>query len=834
MGRAAPAWLLRAAVLAAVYVVVAKLGLRYASIGQSISPVWPPTGVALAGLVILGPRYWPTIFLGAFVANVTTPIPLGAALGIACGNTAEAALGAYLLRGHAPGAAAFVLDNLDSVRRLVVVAAPLAAVASATTGVTSLVASHALSGQPFGPALLTWWAGDYVGALVVTPVLLAWQHRASAPLDGREALEILIVMGATLVAAGFVLGGLVPPAFLRPSDYPYLLFPFVIAAALRFGPRGASATTLAVAGVAVGYAVRGGGPFVMQTVPSTDASLLLYIAILAVTGLTLGAVAVQHQRAQSALQDANENLRAAVHASPLAIYAVDRDAIVRAWNPAAETLYGWRADEVIGRSLPIVASDATDYGRLRERVLRGEVIRGAEITRRKKDGSPLTVSLSIGPLHDTAGRVTGMLSVAADLTEVRQLEVQYRQAQKMEVVGRLAGGIAHDFNNLLTAILGTTTLLMESLDPGSPASLDAAEIVKTARRAAGLTQQLLAFSRRQMLAPRVLDVNALVANLEVMLRRLIGADVALHTRLAPEPAVVRADPGQLEQAIVNLVVNARDAMPSGGTVTVETATVELDPSYVEMHAPAQPGSYVRLGVSDTGVGMDAATRAHLFEPFFTTKEPGRGTGLGLATVYGIVKQSGGYIWAYSEPGHGTTFKIYLPHVGAAPDTLAAGGAATPASALRGSETILVVEDEENVRRYTQRALEGLGYTVLTAANGPEALRLAAAHARPIHLLLADVVMPGMNGREVGRHLSARRPEMRVLYMSGYAADVVLQQGLLEPALVILQKPFTPDLLALKVREVLDASSMAGPPARQPTQTVSGTGRSLPLRDAPPE
>ncbi len=456
------------------------------------------------------------------------------------------------------------------------------------------------------------------------------------------------------------------------------------------------------------------------------------------------------------------------------------------------------------------------------------------MTRRKKDGSPLTVSLSVGPLHDSAGRVTGLLSVAADLTEVRQLEMQYRQAQKMEVVGRLAGGIAHDFNNLLTAILGTTTLLMESLDPGSPASLDAAEIAKTARRAAGLTQQLLAFSRRQMLTPRVLDVNALVLNLEVMLRRLIGADVALHTRLAPAPAVVRADPGQLEQAIVNLVVNARDAMPSGGTVTVETATVELDPSYVEMHAPAQPGSYVRLGVSDTGVGMDAATRAHLFEPFFTTKEPGRGTGLGLATVYGIVKQSGGYIWAYSEPGHGTTFKIYLPHVGAPPEALEAGGAATPASALRGSETILVVEDEENVRRYTRRALEGLGYTVLVASDGPEALRLAAAHARPIHLLLADVVMPGMNGREVARHLSARRPEMRVLYMSGYAADVVLQQGLLEPTLAILQKPFTPDVLALKVREVLAAGPTGGPPAPQPTRTAPGIGRTLPLPDAPAE
>jgi PAS domain S-box-containing protein len=474
---------------------------------------------------------------------------------------------------------------------------------------------------------------------------------------------------------------------------------------------------------------------------------------------------------------------------------------VLTWNRAAEALYGWRAEEIIGRPLPTIGQDVEDHGRLRDRVLRGEALRGVEVTRRRKDGTSVNVSLSVAPLHDAAGQVTGILSIAADVTELRQLEGQYRQAQKMEAVGRLAGGIAHDFNNLLTAIIGTTSLVLEDLGLESRARLDIQEIEKAAKRAAGLTRQLLIFSRQQVLEPRALDLNALVANLEKMLYRLIGEDVELVTKPAAALGAVRADPGQIEQAIVNLVVNARDAMPQGGRLTIETAEVELDRGYVAGHVPTQPGPYVLLAISDTGVGMDGATKARLFEPFFTTKEPGRGTGLGLATVYGIVKQSGGYVWAYSEPGHGTTFKIYLPRVAETPEAPeATTGTPTPA---RGSETVLVVEDQEEVRKLTRRVLQARGYTVLTARDGAEALEIIDQQATRIHLMVTDVVMPGMNGRDLAQLACARRNDLKVLYVSGYTGEAVLQHRLLEPGVAFLQKPFTPDVLARKTREVLD-------------------------------
>ncbi len=468
---------------------------------------------------------------------------------------------------------------------------------------------------------------------------------------------------------------------------------------------------------------------------------------------------------------------------------------------------------MVGRPLPTIADDA-EHHRLRERVLRGDALKGLEVTRRKKDGTPVTLSLSVAPLHDADGQVTGMLTIAADLTELRQLEVQYRQAQKMEAVGRLAGGVAHDFNNLLTAILGTTSLLLEDLGPDAPARLDVQEIEKAGKRAAVLTRQLLAFSRQQILDPHVVDVNALVVNLERMLHRLIGEHIELKTSLAPGLGAVRADPGQLEQAIVNLVVNARDAMPQGGLLTIETANTDLDSSYAETHVPAQPGAYVRLAITDTGTGMDAATRAHLFEPFFTTKPPGKGTGLGLATVYGIVKQSGGYIWAYSELGHGTTFKIYLPRVAAAAEPREPSSGVAQSS--RGSETVLVVEDQAEVRTLARRALERRGYAVLEAWNGQEALGIAERHPSPIHLLVTDVVMPGMNGRELGAHVARQRPDMKVLYVSGYPDESVVRDGLVEPGLAFLQKPFTQGTLARKVREVLDTL----PPAGRDASTIA--------------
>src|SRR5438034_1126981 len=801
-------WSARALALAAAYFVVAKIGLRYATIGPSISPVWPPTGLAVAALVLVGPGYWPAILLGAFLANATTSIPVLAAAGLACGNTTEAILAAYLLRSRAGQHLA--LDDLLGVRTLVGVAAPVGALASATIGVTTLWLAHAVPEAGVWSALSLWWAGDYLGALVVAPVFFTWltwltwltrAGPAGGRIDRRTALELSLLVGGAALATMAVFGGLLPASPLAPAQYAYLLFPFVTGAALWFGPRGASLLTMTVATLAVGYTVQGGGPFVMQTVPSTDTALMLYIGILAITGLSLGPATTRHERAERALREANEHLAAVIQSSPLAIYTLDPASTVLSWNRAAEALYGWQAKEVIGRPLPTIGQDLEDHARLRDRVLRGEALRGVEVTRRRKDGTLVNISLSVAPLHDAAGQVTGMLSLAADVTEMRQLEVQYRQAQKMEAVGRLAGGIAHDFNNLLTAIIGTTALVLEDLGLESRARLDIQEIEKAAKRAAGLTRQLLIFSRQQVLEPRALDLNALVGNLEKMLHRLIGEDVELRTKPAAGLGAVRADPGQLEQAIVNLVVNARDAMPKGGRLTIETADIELDRRYVAAHVPTQPGPYVLLAISDTGVGRDGATTARLFEPFFTTKEPGRGTGLGLATVYGIVKQSGGDIWAYSELGHGTTFKIYLPRVAEAPAAPESTTGHPPTA--RGSETVLVVEDQEEVRQLTKRVLEARGYAVLAARNGAEALEIVARHPTRIHLMITDVVMPGMNGRELAELACARRSDLKVLYVSGYTGEAVLQHRLLEPGVAFLQKPFTPDVLARKTREVLD-------------------------------
>jgi two-component system cell cycle sensor histidine kinase/response regulator CckA len=389
---------------------------------------------------------------------------------------------------------------------------------------------------------------------------------------------------------------------------------------------------------------------------------------------------------------------------------------------------------------------------------------------------------------------------------LRQSEERLRQAQKMEAVGRLAGGVAHDFNNLLTVIISYSDLLLEDLGSDDPKRDDVGQIRKAAEGAAALTRQLLAFSRQQVLQPKALDLKATVAGTEKLLNRLIGEDIRLITFLAPDLGVVKADPGQIEQIIINLAVNARDAMPTGGRLTIEAANVDMGEAYVRGHAPATPGRYVMLALSDTGIGMDEQTKARIFEPFFTTKEPGKGTGLGLATVYGIVKQSGGFIWVYSEPGHGTSFKVYLPRV----DEPAEPAAAPTATAepARGTETVLVVEDAASVRMVTRQVLERYGYTVLEAPNGDTALRLAAKHHGPIHLLLTDVVMPGLSGRQLAEQLAQLRPDMKLLYASGYADHAIVHHGILEPGIAYLEKPFTPETLGRRVRQLLDSSPAA--------------------------
>jgi len=516
------------------------------------------------------------------------------------------------------------------------------------------------------------------------------------------------------------------------------------------------------------------------------------------------AMAIERKRTEEQLHESERKYRLLFETNPEPMFVYDFETLrIMAVNEAAITRYGYSESEFLALTIRDIRS-VEEQARLEQELARrtdeGAVRTG--VRHRAKDGRLFEVDLVARPL-EFAGR-RARLVLARDVTAQRHLEHQLRQSQKMEAVGQLAGGIAHDFNNLLTAILGSTQLLLHATPPGDARREDVEEIRNAGLRAAELTRQLLAFSRRQVLAPKVLELNAVVANMDKMLRRLIGDDVELATALHAEAGAVNADPGQLEQVLLNLVVNARDAMPGGGRVLIETTRMTLRDELVERRHRLPPGDYVCLAVADSGLGMDEATQAHLFEPFFTTKEVGKGTGLGLATVYGIVKQSGGYIWVYSEPGRGTTVKVYLPRVrGAAEPPLPA----PELPPLRGGkETVLLVEDAAPVRTLARRSLEARGYRVLDAADGPSALELSARHAGEIDVLVTDVVMPGMSGRELAERLAPTRPRMKVLYTSGYTDDAMVRQGVLNAGVAFLQKPFVPDTLARKVRDVLDGVS----------------------------
>lgn len=498
-------------------------------------------------------------------------------------------------------------------------------------------------------------------------------------------------------------------------------------------------------------------------------------------------------------------LQLQIERMPLAYLLNGPDFRFLGWNAAAERMFGFTEEEILGKhpfEVIVPPQSQSVVTEIFQRLKKGEMNAHGSCENVTKQGRNIICEWHNTPLLDESGTFYGVLSLAQDVTERKELEDQFRQAQKMDAVGRLAGGVAHDFNNLLTVINGFGELVIGALPKDDPSRNLVEEIAKAGERAAGLTRQLLAFSRQTVLEPKVLDPNTLVRNLEKMLRRLIGEDIDLRTSLASDAGHVKADPGQLEQAIVNLCVNARDAMPQGGKLTIETRNIELDKIYAAKHPDVRPGHYVLLAVTDTGCGMDAATKARVFEPFFTTKESGKGTGLGLAMVFGFVKQSGGHVAVYSELGQGTTFKLYLPWIRS---TVTSAKSGTLAAVLpRGTETILLVEDEDAVRALGRYALQMCGYTLLEADAGRAAVQVAESHTGAIHLLVTDVVMPGgMGGRQVAEAVTARRPGTRVLYTSGYTDDAVVRHGVLEEGTHFLQKPFTPIALARKVREILD-------------------------------
>ena len=501
------------------------------------------------------------------------------------------------------------------------------------------------------------------------------------------------------------------------------------------------------------------------------------------------------------MQAAHRRLEELVAGAPLAIMVLDNDDNVLMWNSAAEEMFQWKALEVIGRPLPLVPEEeAETFASLRTRERAGESIRSLAARRLRKDGTLLDVQISTAPLRDRDDDVVGVIGMIADVSEQRRLEAQLRAAQKMEAVGLLAGGVAHDFNNLLTAIKGFASLLEMTIEPADESHEFVDEIVKAADRAAGLTAQLLAFSRRQLLRPEHIDLNARVRDLERMLALLVSEGGELVFHLDPALGLVHADPGQVEQIVLNLAVNARDAIAGrrGGRITIATSNVTLRDEFALWRVAPEPGDYVRLDVTDNGVGMDAATQARIFDPFFTTKAVGQGTGLGLATVYGIVKQSRGYVWVQSAPGDGSTFSVYLPRALDAAPTVE-----EESPGVSRGDVVLLVEDEDGVRRVVRRALELHGYRVIEAADGASAVELARC-TPSIGLLLTDVMMPGMLGPAVAAALHEIVPGLPVLYMSGHAEEVA-REGLLDPAIPFLAKPFAPSSLADKVREVLDAA-----------------------------
>ena len=809
------------ALLAAIYVVAGKLGLALALLNPSATAVWPPTGITLAAVLLFGPRVWPAIFLGAFITNEITAGTVGTSLLIAGGNTLEALIGGALVNRFARGRAVF--DAADSTLRFVVLAGLMSTAVSATIGVTTLWLFGLSTGSAYIPTWLTWWLGDAAGAVVVAPVLLLWHRDPHARWQAGRWIELLALSGAVLAAAWVV---------FAQSAYPiaFLCLPIVAWAAVRFGQREAATATFILSAVAIWQSVHGRGTFGGHTVNEVLLLLQSFMVVTSIVGLTLGASTTGRRIAEHQLQRANDELEARVRARSQELQSAHDELLATearlkeaqtlahvgswAWNVAdgsewwSEELYqicGIEPESFTPSYRAFMAMVPAD-----ERPAVDAIVHKAfsdhqpfQFEHRivRPDGSVRVLNSHGRVVVDHGGRVVRMSGASQDMTERKRLEDQLRQSQKLEAVGLLAGGIAHDFNNLLTAIGGYTAVVLKTFDEGDARHDDLMEVSKAAERAAALTRRLLAVSRRQVLQPTVLDVNGMVTNVQKLLQRTIPENIEIQLELSPDLELVRADRGQLEQVVLNLAINAGDAMPRGGQLRLITQTSDVDEASARRRPAMPPGRYVRLTVSDTGTGMAKETQAHIFEPFFTTKTHGKGTGLGLATVYGIVKQSSGFIWVESELGRGTTFEIYLPAVR---DAVEPEIPVIPAPRFAiGSQTILLAEDDGAVRRFARNILANHGYTVLDARDGDEALALAREHTGAIDLLVTDVVMPGLSGRDLAVRLTAERPDVRVLYTSGYSETMIVRAGI-EPGLKLLPKPFLPADLLQKVGETLAA------------------------------
>jgi PAS domain S-box-containing protein len=780
------------AAVALVYYLTGRLGRTAAPPPGIATVVWPPSGISLAMLLILGNRIWPGIWLGAFLANNWAALPhtnardvlsfLATGAGIDTGSLLQALLGARLFRSFFGERNPF--DRFKQSLIFVCIALSMCLVAC-TVGVTSLCVGGVMPWDAAFGRWWTWWVGDSAGVLVVTPlVLTAWFLRWP-DWDRRRWAEAALVLLAATFFTMLIFIWWRPPAGLRyPADL--LLLPLIAWVAYRFTQREVTLLVLLILAVAVTGTLHARGPYRGTTPWSSLPVLQSFIGILSILSITIGAVITEAKAAGEALQASEHWLRESQRISRIGSYVLDVRTDDWTRSEILDEIFGIGPEYPHNREGWAALLHPEDRQSVIDYLVNDVIGRGLNFQRefrivRPGDGEVRWVLCGGEMSFDTRKSPAKLAGTVLDITDRRNIEAQLLQAQKMESIGRLAGGVAHDFNNLLTVINGYADLVLTQILPGDLVYTQIKEIRRAGHRAAELTMQLLAFSRKQVLQPKVLSLNDIVRDSDKLLRRVIGEEIELICVLDPSLRPVEADPGQLHQVIVNLAVNARDAMPGGGKLTIETTNA---------------GSQVSLTVRDTGIGMDAGTLEHVFEPFFTTKGVGKGTGLGLATVYGIVRQSAGRISVKSEVGRGTAFSVLLP---ATERVVALEESAEPPP--RGCGCILLVEDEEEVRRLVATILEQHGYRVLAAPNGEEALRVFEQCGHRIDLLISDVVMPRMRGPELAVHLRRRQPEINVLFISGYTDSSITNQ-LVSEGSHFLQKPFAVDALVRAVNEAL--------------------------------
>jgi PAS domain S-box-containing protein len=811
---AAPAWaawrsaLLPSAVMAVCFYLGARLGYTLTVPGTNVGSFWPPAGIAIGLLLIWGIRAWPGIAVGAaalllpdLLSRYSVGTALVTGLGEVIADTLPPVVGAWAARRALRGADP--LARAADLFRLVGWTGPVAQGLAATLGVGAIWAGGMLQGPALTGAWISWFVSNVASVALIVPLCLAWRR----PWPVERPLRHLLVYGVALLSGGLVFFWIDPAT---AASLRYLGFLVVLWAAFWLGVRGATAAALLLSATAIWATVEGHGAFAVGPVAEQVVLLGFYVATLGLTGQALAVVLAEREAGAARLRDGEARLRAILEATPMPIAMSDATRRIEFRNRRFLELFGWTSADVpdvvtwFRRAYPDPAyraemAMAWEQSSVEARRTGGDVaVPGVRIT--CKDGAVRDIDLIGTFLGDR------VVLLFVDLTERRraeaqrqELQAQLAQAQRIESIGRLAGGVAHDLNNLLSPVLSFADLLLEEAAPASQQAEDLGQIKRAAERARDLTRQLLALGRKQVLDIRTLDLRTELARFERLLRLALREDVRLVQRIPATLGPVRADPGQLEQVVMNLAVNAQQAMPGGGVVTLELADVQVD----EERRPrpeVAPGAWVRLSVSDTGAGMDQAVLERVFEPFFTTRKMGEGTGLGLSIVHGIVSQHRGHVFATSTPGQGSTFHVFLPRATAGETPSPRPPA--PAPARVGSGTILLAEDEEGVRSVAVRVLERIGYRVLAAPDATRCLALAAAEPGRIDLLLTDVVMPDLDGRRLHERLSELRPGLPVIYMSGYAGEVVTHHGVLEWGGAFIQKPFTAEQLAVTVRRAL--------------------------------